>query len=216
MEVHGLMTLRVTDEQFGKIRIILNNDDKKGIQIQTHPHVDKDLFKSRTQIGLKNSSKSFPVNSDVGVLKWRFNTTDEAHVPLSINCWPSENGSGGCDVNIEYELEDTSLELSDVVITIPMLPGTGTPLVSECEGEYEYEARKHQLTWRLPLIDSTNKSGTCEFSAKGPPDAFFPVTLNFFCKKPYIDLDVSDVVLVEDGTPVKYSIETLFYQSHNV
>jgi len=211
MEVHGLMTLRVSDEQFGKIRIILNNDDKKGIQIQTHPHVDKDLFKSRTQIGLKNSSKSFPVNSDVGVLKWRFQTTDEAHVPLSINCWPSENGSGGCDVNIEYELEDTSLELSDVVITIPMLPGTGTPLVSECEGEYEYEARKHQLTWRLPLIDTQNKSGTCEFSAKGPPDAFFPVTLNFFCKKPYIDLDVSDVVLVEDGTPVKYSIETLFY-----
>ncbi len=38
---------------------------------------------------------------------------------LSVNCWPSESGSG-CDVNIEYELQDEGLELNDVVITIPL------------------------------------------------------------------------------------------------
>ncbi len=45
------------------------------------------------------------------------------HVPfvLSVNCWPSESGSGsGCDVNIEYELQDEGLELNDVVIIIPL------------------------------------------------------------------------------------------------
>lgn len=38
-----------------------------------------------------------------------------------VNCWPSDNGSGGCDVNIEYVLEDEQLELKDVSIMIPIL-----------------------------------------------------------------------------------------------
>lgn len=37
----------------------------------------------------------------------------------AVNCWPSESGTG-CDVNIEYELQDESLELNDVVISIPV------------------------------------------------------------------------------------------------
>jgi len=37
----------------------------------------------------------------------------------AVNCWPSESGTG-CDVNIEYELQDETLELNDVVISIPV------------------------------------------------------------------------------------------------
>lgn len=37
-----------------------------------------------------------------------------------VNCWPSDNGEGGCDVNIEYELEAQHLELQDVAIVIPL------------------------------------------------------------------------------------------------
>lgn len=55
---------------------------------------------------------------DVGVLKWRLQGTDETLVPLLINCWPSEVGDGSCDVNIEYELVDTDLELADINISI--------------------------------------------------------------------------------------------------
>ncbi len=89
---------------------------------------------------MKNPAKPFPTNTDVGVLKWRFTTTEDGFIPLSsekeiffqpfklsifwnlfefvVNCWPSDNGQGGCDVNIEYELEQTHLELQDVVIAI--------------------------------------------------------------------------------------------------
>ena len=102
----------------------------------------------KNQIGLKNPAKPFPLNTDVGVLKWRFQvrqtyramltfssflagdsklllfysfqTQDEANLPVSINCWPSDNGQGGCDVNIEYELEQEHLELNDVVVSIPI------------------------------------------------------------------------------------------------
>ena len=41
------------------------------------------------------------------------------HVVSPVNCWPSESGTG-CDVNIEYELQDDALELNDVIITIPI------------------------------------------------------------------------------------------------
>ena len=34
MEVHGLMTLNITEEQYGKIKLQLDNQDKKGMQIQ--------------------------------------------------------------------------------------------------------------------------------------------------------------------------------------
>ena len=50
---------------------------------KTHPNVDKKLFTSESVIGLKNPDKSFPINNDVGVLKWRLQTTDEALIPLT-------------------------------------------------------------------------------------------------------------------------------------
>lgn len=53
---------------------------------QTHPNVDKKLFTAESQIGLKNPEKSFPINSDVGVLKWRLQTTEESFIPLTSEC----------------------------------------------------------------------------------------------------------------------------------
>lgn len=50
---------------------------------QTHPNVDKKLFTAESVIGLKNPEKSFPLNNDVGVLKWRLQTTDESLIPLT-------------------------------------------------------------------------------------------------------------------------------------
>lgn len=82
-ELSGLLTLKIADEKYGRIKIQLENNDKKGIQLQTHPNVDKDLFRSKSQIGLKNPTKPFPINTDVGVLKWRYQTQDETAIPLT-------------------------------------------------------------------------------------------------------------------------------------
>lgn len=62
---------------------------------QTHPNVDKKLFTAESQIGLKNPEKSFPINSDVGVLKWRLQTTEESFIPLTSECRCAAGGSGG-------------------------------------------------------------------------------------------------------------------------
>ncbi len=36
-------------------------------------------------IGLRDPSKSFPISTDVGVLKWRFQSQDESEIPLTSN-----------------------------------------------------------------------------------------------------------------------------------
>ncbi|GAB0091040.1 Coatomer subunit delta [Sergentomyia squamirostris] len=210
-ELSGLLTLRITDEKLGKIRVQLENRDQRGIQLQTHPNVDKELFKTRCQIGLKNPSKPFPHNTDVGVLKWRFQTTEENAIPLTINCWPSENGDGGCDVNIEYELEHSHLELRDVTITIPM-PIGANPSIAECDGDYNHDSRKNILTWSLPIIDANNKAGSMEFSVPASiPGDFFPLQVAFVSKTPYADIKATDVALVDEESTVKFSTETVFY-----
>lgn len=210
-ELHGLITLHISDEKWGRIRVQLENRDSKGIQLQTHPNVDKELFRTRGQIGLKIPTKPFPLNTDVGVLKWRLQAQDETALPISINCWPSENGEGGCDVNIEYELEQANLELNDVQINIP-LPMGCNPIVNECDGQYTHEARRNTLVWSLPVVDASTKSGSMEFSApSSTPADFFPLVISFSSKTSYVNIKVTEVLLVEDESPVKYSVETVFF-----
>lgn len=209
-EIHGMATIRISEDKNSKVKVHIANRDNKSIQLQPHPNVDKKLFMSQSIIALKNPSKPFPLNQDAGILRWRFQTQDESYIPLSINCWPNETSSG-CDVNIEYELERPELELNDVTITIPMPSGVGAPLVADCDGDYHYDSRKNHLEWKLPVIDSNNKSGTMEFSINGHPDDFFPVALNFVSKKSYCEIDIAEVRQLEDETPVKFSSEVLLY-----
>jgi len=212
MELSGMLMLRISDENFGKVKLQLQTPSKSAIQIQPHPNIDKELLRARSQIAMKNPAKPFPTNTDVGVLKWRFQTTDDSLIPLSINCWPSENGQGGCDVNIEYELEQgvEHLELEDVVITIPIPHGVNAPVVAENDGDYTFDKR-NGLQWRLPVIDATNKTGSMEFSCGGNPDDFFPVHVSFFSKKTYSQIKLLDCMDVNNEAPVKHSSEVTFY-----
>lgn len=210
LELHGIVKLKINDEKMGRAILTVVNNDKKGIQMQTHPNIDKKLFSSQSLIGLKNQDKPFPVGQDIGVLKWRFSSQDEAFMPLSINCWPNESGNG-CDVNIEYELEQEHLELNDVVISIPIPSGVGAPVVGDCDGEYNYDSRKNILQWNLPVIDVSNKTGSMEFSVRGHPDDFFPVTVSFVSKKSYCDIQIPDIKSLEDDSSVKFSSEVCFY-----
>ncbi|MCI4394402.1 hypothetical protein PGIGA_G00168400 [Pangasianodon gigas] len=209
MEILGMITLRVSDEKNGQIRLLINNNDKRGVQLQTHPNVDKKLFTAESLIGLKNPEKSFPLNNDVGVLKWRLQTTDESLIPLTINCWPSESGSS-CDVNIEYELQEESLELNDVVISIPIPSGVGAPVIGDLDGEYRHDSRRNVLEWCLPVVDVKNKTGSLEFSIAGQPNDFFPVNVSFVSKGNYCDIQVTKVSQVDGNSPVRFSTETAF------
>lgn len=109
-------------------------------------------------------------------------------------------------------MEDKKLELQDVVITIPLPMGV-SPSITECDGEYNYDSRKHLLHWNLPVIDAANKQGAMEFSVPSSiPGDFFPVDVTFSSKTLYADLKPAKITSVDDDSiQVKYSSETLLY-----
>ena len=50
-ELAGLITLHIGNEQWGRIRVKLDNNDSRGVQLQTHPNVDKELFRMKSLVG---------------------------------------------------------------------------------------------------------------------------------------------------------------------
>lgn len=209
-ELHGLISLRISNESYQKI-VLQFNTESGNIPLQTHPNIDKELFKTNRLIGLKNPTKPFPLDSEVGLLKWTLQSQEESAIPLSINCWPSENGYGGCDVNIEYNLEHVDLELNNVTVTVP-LPFGIAPVIQECSGVYSYEPKKNVLIWSVAVVDSSNPTGSVEFEApKSIASDFFPIKVDFMSKSAYNKIKPLEIRLVDDKTPVKFTSETSLY-----
>ena len=191
--------------------------------MQTHPNIDKKAFTSNSVIALKSSDKSYPLNTETAVLKWRVQGSDESSIPLtsaqhcsrvdnidsfvSVNCWPTANGSSS-DVNIDFELQDQSLELHDVRIRIPLPTNSGNPTIGSVDGSYKYDrfsplfqniqlhshcmsSKKSTLEWQVALIDSSNKEGSLEFTVNGNrADDFFPVEVSFTSPRTYAAVEV--------------------------
>lgn len=85
------------------------------------------------------------------------------------------------------------------------------PSVAECDGDFRHDSRKNVLQWNIPIIDAANKAGSMEFSVPASiPGDFFPVQISFTSEIPYADLKVSQILSVDDETPVKFSAETIF------
>ncbi|CAF0850687.1 unnamed protein product [Didymodactylos carnosus] len=208
LEILGMVMLRVKSEEYGRIFIAVQNNETRNIQLQTHPNIDKKLFISDSLIGLKNPEKPFPINQDIGILKWRYQSTDGKEIPLTINCWPSETSNGGCDVNIEYELQNTNLILRDVIISIPLPSGGQTPVIGRIDGDYSFDSRKTCLSWSLPVIDQSNSEGTLEFSVRGKTADFFPVKVEFVSETSFFNIKIADVKFVDSREFVPYSSET--------
>ncbi|KAJ3201835.1 Coatomer subunit delta, partial [Clydaea vesicula] len=208
MEVIGNVNLNITDPAKSHLKIIMDLSNDSGIQYKTNPNVDKKLF-SQGIIALRDPSKSFPLNQKLGLLRWRYVTKDDSLIPLSINCWPSPTGSGTCDVNIEYELQKSDMELRDVIISIPF-PGNSPPSIGDVEGDYFIDKQKRQIDWQLPLIDNSNASGVLEFTVNSDDtNAFFPVNVIFNSVKTFCDVKVVDVVEFNSGSPIQSSKEVL-------
>lgn len=210
LEVLGVLYVNIAQEDDGRVRIALKNNDSRSLQLQTNPNIDKNLFKNNSMIGLKDPTKSFPVATDVGVLKWRFQSQEESEIPLTINCWPSET-KNGCEVSIEYELQKLNLELNNVVIVVPIPSNVAAPIVKNCDGDYSYEKYKNCMFWRISSIDKSNATGTLEFTVSGHADDFFPVNVSFVSDVSYCDIEVSGVMQAENqSVPVKHSIDISF------
>ncbi|PIA13780.1 clathrin adaptor, mu subunit [Coemansia reversa NRRL 1564] len=193
MEVKGELALIISDDLYSNVRLNVVTNNQHDARLKTHPKIDNKRFQKDSVISLKDVAGSFPLSQPIGVLKWRIVSGNEDDIPLTINCWPSPTGNGNVDVNIEYELNNTKLELKGVVVSIPIPPGT-QPTVSDVDGVYEFNRARSTLDWQIPSIDAKSKNGSLDFSVPGDDSgAFFPVVVSFVCKRPYFDIEVASV-----------------------
>ncbi|KAF1762742.1 hypothetical protein GCK72_011004 [Caenorhabditis remanei] len=207
-EVTATVSLSIASPDLNSIAIQMDNKSEAGTQLQVHPNLDKKEWQTSSILKVKPNGKPYPVNSDVGILKWKMVLAEEEQLPISLNCWPQES-SDGVQVNIEYTLQREDITLNNVRIIIP-LPTATAPVVGECEGAYEYHKTKNVILWSMPVIDSSNPSGTLEFSVpNGHSDHFFPVNVNFTSENLFVPITVRDVTK-SDGSPVVFSVETNF------
>ncbi|KAJ5146929.1 Clathrin adaptor mu subunit C-terminal [Penicillium atrosanguineum] len=202
-EVKGDLQLRITDPAFTKLRLDLQAVPTHGAQFRTHPNVDKALFTSTSAIQLKDTSKRFPANNSIGVLRWRVvSSADNADIlPITFTVWVNK-GSDSTTVTVEYELTGSD-SLRDVVVTIPY--GSEEPAVSSFDAMYEVSG--DSIDWTLGAVDESNPSGSFEFeSTDGDEDQFFPMNVRFTKAQPFVDVDVLSASLLEmDGESTAFS-----------
>ncbi|CAG8924173.1 unnamed protein product [Penicillium salamii] len=202
-EVKGDLQLRISDPSFTKLRLDCQAVPTHGAQFRTHPNVDKALFAESSTIQLKDTSKRFPANNSIGVLRWRVaSSADNADIlPITFTVWVNK-GSDSTTVTVEYELtgEDS---LRDVVVTIPY--GSSEPAVSSFDAVYEVSG--DSLDWNLGAVDESNASGSFEFEATDSDEnEFFPMSVRFTKTKPFVDVDVSNVAMLDmDGESTAFS-----------
>ena len=81
------MTLEVHSPDATHVRIICAMGNNAGnFQFKTHPKISKQLWTQSSTLGLGDPTKPFPTGSALGVLKWRFLTTEDSHAPLLLTC----------------------------------------------------------------------------------------------------------------------------------
>ena len=120
LEVKGDLQLKISDATLTKVKLALVANSSHGVQFRTHPNVDKALFNSTKAIQMSNSTKGFPVNNSVGVLRWRATpkVDDTSALPITFTVWVNKGSDDTYNITVEYELTGGD-SLKDVTVTIP-------------------------------------------------------------------------------------------------
>ena len=189
LEIKGDLQLRISDPTLTKVKLDLVANSSHGVQFRTHPNVDKGLFNSSKAVQMSNTTKGFPVNNSVGVLRWRATPKDDdaSAVPITFTVWVNKGSDDTYNITVEYELTGGD-PLKDVTVIIPY--ATSEPAVSSFDATYEVSG--DSLEWTIGFVDDSNATGSFEFEAQaGDENEFFPMQVKFGKTKPFIDVDVS-------------------------
>ena len=186
--VKGDLQLRITDPSLTKVKLDLTANATHNAQFRTHPNVDKGLFNGSKVIQLRDSSKGFPANNSVGVLRWSASAAADSSdvLPITFTVWVNKGSDESWTVTVEFELTGGD-SLRDVVVTIPY--ATSEPAVSSFDAVYEVSG--DSLDWTIGSVDDSNATGSFEFEAQAEDEAeFFPMSVRFSKSKPFVDVDV--------------------------
>jgi coatomer subunit delta len=203
-ELKGTLTFTANTDAGVMAQVLVNKAGlPKNFNFATHPKVDKKDYETKGMLALKGG-KGFPVQRPVGILRWSYTGVDAA--PITINCWPEDEGTGRINVNVELELTRPDLTLYDVNILLP-LGTTDPPSVESMDGQYQHDARAGMLCWHFDQLDSSNSSGSLEFSISGRnTEVFYPIQVGFRSETLLCPIQVVSVTQMQSGGPVPHQM----------
>ncbi|KAK8194132.1 coatomer subunit delta [Zalaria obscura] len=202
-EVKGDLQLRITDPALTQVKLNLDLGDIKGAQLNSHPKVDKTMFRNSKIIQLTDTSKGFPANNAIGVMRWRMQAKpgEVNDPPITFTTWVNETSTNTYNITLEYELTGGD-SLKDVTVVIPY--STSEPSVSSFDAVYEVSG--DSIDWTIGDVDEDNASGSFEFEAQASSEAeFFPMNVRFAKSKPFVEVDVASVSLLSMGQDISFS-----------
>ena len=207
-DIKGSLGLTAASDEAGLCAVQMRAGSNVDLfAFQTHPKINKALYDKSGLLQMKDTSKGFPSGRPVGILKWNYSSTSSDDlIPLKINCWPEEESRGVMLVVIDYSMDLPHLTLHNVRITIPL--GTSEHItVQSVDGSYKQNSSAGEVYWDLPMIDSSNSSGTFEFTvAQKSTDAFFPIAVNFTSANLCCNVSVAAVTTADGQHPVQYGL----------
>lgn len=199
-DVKGTLTLTANTEAGAMANVVVNKALLPAeFNFATNPKIDKKPYEQSGVLTLKGG-KPYPTQRPVGILRWSYSGEDAA--PITINCWPEDQGSGSILVNMELELLRTDLTLQDVNILMP-LGTTDAPVMESIDGQYKHDPRAGLLCWHFDTLDASNATGSMEFSIPGSdPDAFFPIQVAFRSDTLLCPIQVVSVTNAQTNAPI--------------
>ncbi|KAL9128187.1 MAG: hypothetical protein Q9217_003087 [Psora testacea] len=203
--IKGDLQLRISDPTLTRVKLNLVANPTHNAQFKTHPNVDKGPFGSSKAIQLKDTSKGFPANTPVGVLRWTAAAPAQATdiAPITFTVWVNKGSDETYTLTVEYELTGSDT-LNDVFVTIPY--NASEPVVSSLDAVYEVSG--NALEWSIGTVDDSNANGSFEFEAQAEDEGdFFPMSVHFSKSQPVVDVDVTSIKLVEMDEDVSFTKE---------
>jgi len=212
MEIKGslFVSSKSTQDESSCCSIQCTPSSSSLFNFQTHPKINKKLWEGQNILQLRKPDAPFP-SSRVAVLRWGFKGDNEDLVPLNITCWPVEEGNS-MNVNVEYMLSNTDLNLEEVRICIPLPPQASPEIITIEEGSYHHDYNNNQLIWYHSNINSNNDNGSIEFNVRGGDSSvFYPMSISFYSTSTLFasGLNVEQVTQNQSNNPVAYSCRTL-------
>jgi hypothetical protein len=206
-EIKGALSLTAAHDESAVCSVQLKMGKTEHFTFSTNPKVNKTVFDNSSLVQLKDATKGYPSARSVGVLKWIYSSNTDEMVPLKINCWPEEESRGQMNVSIEYSMDVKGVELHGVKIRIPL--GTSdSPTILNMDGSHRHNAAAQEMVWELDLIDSSNSSGSLEFTiSQKSSEAFFPITVHFESPSLFCNVDVVSVRTADNSAPIQYGLQ---------
>lgn len=145
-------------------------------KFKVHPNLNK-ASEANNILEIRDPSRAYRANTPAPLLKWRYTSSKDEFLPITLSCWPSSTADGTAVV-LEYELTDTNVCLQDIHVRFPCPPNAKPQIGQPDSGEAAYDPNSQQVHWYIPSIDKDEASGTFEFTASTDMSMMLPFTFD--------------------------------------